>query len=284
MQRKRSNSNSILWTYFAMNISCQTDQFTHVSLRCNIVAPANHERQSSDDHERCSWDSYTGTNVKMCCWLRRVALDKHSLNEMEYSLIAHQAGAMFAILLDQMIEFNPVQKLRIAVQTAKKHAPTFQDWNIFLEIDKNINRHAPKFAIGTRGKVGSMLGCLNLWQHSGSIALIQNPHPHNRVRYLFTKPLFSIMPVPLVIALDEDNDQTHRCISLFGQGGRQKNFLSAHAYYRDEGTTCTLQSLSCVRASEFRSSLRPCVTRITMMPCLSDFHTRREFYRAQTTV
>ena len=46
----------------------------------------------------------------------------------------------------------------IAVQTAKEHAPTFQDWNIFLDIDKNINRHAPKFAVGTRGKVGSMLG------------------------------------------------------------------------------------------------------------------------------
>ena len=82
---------------------------------------------------------------------------------MEYSLISHQIGAVFVILLDQMIEFKPVWKLIIATQTAKEHAPTFQDWNIFLDIDKNINRHAPKFTIGTSGKVGSMLGCLNLW-------------------------------------------------------------------------------------------------------------------------
>ena len=79
---------------------------------------------------------------------------------MECSLISHQTGEMFAVLLDQMIESKPVWKLIIATQTAKEHAPTFQDWNIFLDIDKNINRHAPKFAIGTRGNVESMLGRL----------------------------------------------------------------------------------------------------------------------------
>ena len=75
---------------------------------------------------------------------------------MEYLQISHQTGAMFRILLDQMMEFNPVRKLIIATQTAKEHAPTFQDWNILLDIDKSINKHAPKFATGTRGKVGSM--------------------------------------------------------------------------------------------------------------------------------
>ena len=82
---------------------------------------------------------------------------------MEYSLISHQTGDIFAVLLDQMIEFKPTRKLIIAVQTAKEQAPTFQDWNIFLDVDKNINRHAPKFAIATRGKVGSMAGRLGLW-------------------------------------------------------------------------------------------------------------------------
>ena len=81
---------------------------------------------------------------------------------MEYSLISHQAGDIFAVLLDQMIEFKPTRKLIIAIQTAKEHAPTFQDWNIFLDIEKNINRHAPKFTIGTREKVESMLGRLGL--------------------------------------------------------------------------------------------------------------------------
>ena len=81
---------------------------------------------------------------------------------MEYSLISHQTGAMFAVLLDQMIEFKPVWKLRMAIQSAKEHAPTFQDWNIFLDIDKNINKHDAKFARATRGKVESMLGRLGL--------------------------------------------------------------------------------------------------------------------------
>ena len=93
------------------------------------------------------------------------------MDEKGCSLISHQTGAMFAVLLDQMIEFKPVWKLIIATQTAKEHAPTFQDWNIFLDIAKNINRHAPKFAIGTRGKVESM-GHLRLWKQSDSIALI----------------------------------------------------------------------------------------------------------------
>ena len=96
------------------------------------------------------------------CVAEYVVRNKHSLSEMEYSLISHQTGAIFAMLLDQMIAFKPVWKLIIATQTAKEHAPTFQDWNLFLDIDKNINRHAPKFAIGTRGKVESMLGHLDL--------------------------------------------------------------------------------------------------------------------------
>ena len=82
---------------------------------------------------------------------------------MEYSLISHQTGALFTILLDQMIESKPVWKLMIAIQRAKEHAPTFQDWNIFLDIDKIIKKHDPKFAIATRGKVESMLGRLGLW-------------------------------------------------------------------------------------------------------------------------
>ena len=82
---------------------------------------------------------------------------------MEYSLISHQTGEMFAVLFDQMIESKPVWKLIIATQTAKEHAPTFQDWNIFLDIDKNINKHDAKFARATRGKVESMLGRLRLW-------------------------------------------------------------------------------------------------------------------------
>ena len=82
---------------------------------------------------------------------------------MEYSLISHHTGATFAVLSDQMMEFKPIKKLIIAIQRAKEHAPTFQDWNIFLDIDKNINRNAPRFAIATRGKVGSMLSRLRLW-------------------------------------------------------------------------------------------------------------------------
>ena len=82
------------------------------------------------------------------------------MNEMESPLISHQTGDIFAVLLDQMIEFKPTRKLIIAIQTAKEHAPTFQDWNIFLDSDRSTNKHAAKFAVGTRGKVGSMTSSL----------------------------------------------------------------------------------------------------------------------------
>ena len=76
---------------------------------------------------------------------------------MEYSLISHQTGAVFATLFDQMIEFKPVWKLRIAIHAAKEHAPTFQDWNMFLDNDRSISKLAKKFAVGTRGYVESMV-------------------------------------------------------------------------------------------------------------------------------
>ena len=67
---------------------------------------------------------------------------------------------MFSTLLDQMIEFMAILKLITAIQTAKEHAPIFQDWNIFLDSDRSTNKHAAKFAVGTRGKVGSMTSSL----------------------------------------------------------------------------------------------------------------------------
>ena len=112
------------------------------------------------------------------------------MSESEYSLISHQTGAIFAMLLDQMIEFKPVWKLIIAIQTAKEHAPTFQSWNIFLDVEKNINRHDPKFAIATRGKVESMLGLLHLRKHSDNIALIKNCRCHDRMQHLLSEPFF----------------------------------------------------------------------------------------------
>ena len=76
--------------------------------------------------------------------------------------MSHQTGAMFSTLSAQTIELIATFKLIMKTQAAKEHAPTFQDWNIFLDIEESINRHAVKFAIGTRGKVGSMAGPLNL--------------------------------------------------------------------------------------------------------------------------
>ena len=84
------------------------------------------------------------------------------MGEWQYSLISHQTGAIFSILLDQMIEFIANLKLITAIQTAKEHAPIFQDWNIFLDSDRSINKHATKFAIGTRGNVESMTSSLHL--------------------------------------------------------------------------------------------------------------------------
>ena len=65
--------------------------------------------------------------------------------------MSHQTGAMFSTLLDHNIEFVAVVKLSMAIQMAKEQAPMFQDWNIFLDIDRRTSMHAAKFAMGTRG-------------------------------------------------------------------------------------------------------------------------------------
>ena len=72
-------------------------------------------------------------------------------------LMSHQTGAIFSTLLDHNIEFIAVVKLSMAIQMAKEQAPMFQNWNIFFDIDRRTSMHATKFAVGTRGKVGSML-------------------------------------------------------------------------------------------------------------------------------
>ena len=149
--------------FLMMSKVCQAKELTHISLSSNIVGPANHEWQSTDNYEWCSGDGYIGTHIKMCRCTGCFVGGKNSQNEIRYSLISHQTGAMFSTLLDQMIEFMAILKLITAIQTAKEHAPIFQDWNIFLDIDKIIKKHDPKFAIATRGKVESMLGRLGLW-------------------------------------------------------------------------------------------------------------------------
>ena len=55
-----------------------------------------------------------------------------------------------------MIEFIAILRLIIATQTAKEHAPIFQGWNMFLDIDNSMSANATKFAVGTRGNVGSI--------------------------------------------------------------------------------------------------------------------------------
>ena len=47
-------------------------------------------------------------------------------------------------------------KLSAAIQKAKEQAPMFQDWNIRLDIEHSTKVHATKFAMGTRGNVGSI--------------------------------------------------------------------------------------------------------------------------------
>ena len=44
----------------------------------------------------------------------------------------------------------------VLVLRLKEYALTFHHWNIFLDNEKSISRHAVKFEVETRGKVGPM--------------------------------------------------------------------------------------------------------------------------------
>ena len=71
--------------------------------------------------------------------------------------MSHQTGALFSTLSDHIIAPIPVVKPCTVTQMAKEQAPMFQDWNIVLDIDRITSMHAVKFAMGTRGYVGSIL-------------------------------------------------------------------------------------------------------------------------------
>ena len=90
---------------------------------------------------------------------------------MRHLLISHQTGATFWTPWDQIIEFIAVLRLIIAVQKAKEQAPTFHDRSISLDIDKVNKKNAAKFAIGTRGNVGSMIGVCGFENNSTPMLL-----------------------------------------------------------------------------------------------------------------
>ena len=79
-----------------------------------------------------------------------------------YLLMSHQAGARFSALSDQMIEFIATLRADKAIQAAKEHWPTFQDWNILLDIDRSTRRNATKLAVKTKGNIGFMVGSLRV--------------------------------------------------------------------------------------------------------------------------
>ena len=82
--------------------------------------------------------------------------------------ISHQTGATLLTLSDQIMAFIARTKHSRIIQIPKEQAPMFQDWNIRLDIEHSTSIHAAKFAMGTRGKVGSMsvviLGARGHWR------------------------------------------------------------------------------------------------------------------------
>ena len=60
-------------------------------------------------------------------------------------------------MLDHIIVLTATERLVRNTTIAKVHTPTFHIWSAFLGIESSTSRHAMKFAIGTRGNVGSML-------------------------------------------------------------------------------------------------------------------------------
>ena len=65
-------------------------------------------------------------------------------------------------LSDQIAEFIAVFKFCVATQIAKEQSPTFQDWNILLDIDRRTRRNTTKLAVKTKGNIGFMLGSLRV--------------------------------------------------------------------------------------------------------------------------
>ena len=81
----------------------------------------------------------------------------YSIGKMNgHELISHQTGATLLVLFDQTIEFTPISRFNTNVQNANEQAPTFQVWNMPLDKEMSTSMHPMKFAMGTRGKVGSI--------------------------------------------------------------------------------------------------------------------------------
>lgn len=72
-------------------------------------------------------------------------------------LISHQTGTSISTVSAHIIESTAVIKLWLATQIASEQTPTFQDWNMLLDIEASTRMHARKLTKGTRGYVESML-------------------------------------------------------------------------------------------------------------------------------
>ena len=94
------------------------------------------------------------------CETARKPSQKQLLDEQNkgHSLMSQKTGAEFLTLLDHIIPLIATVRLCKATQIAKEQAPVFQVWKRFLDIDKSTSKHATRFAMGTRGNNGSMLG------------------------------------------------------------------------------------------------------------------------------
>ena len=104
-----------------------------------------------------------------------------------------------------------VLRLRKVLLAAKEYALTFHHWNIFLDNEKSTSRHAVKFEVETRGKVGRM----------------PDPWMQRHIHHCSCI-------IPIVGSRPFGHCCTHgwgRALLLFGWDGRQINLFNTSAYY-----------------------------------------------------
>ena len=72
-------------------------------------------------------------------------------------LISHHTGTLIPTLSDHTIELIAIVKLSVNIQNAREHGAMLRDLSRFLDSEASTSTHAKRFAMGTRGYVGSML-------------------------------------------------------------------------------------------------------------------------------
>ena len=87
---------------------------------------------------------------------RKVRICPKSKPSLRHLLISHHTGTFISTLSDHTIELMAIVKLSVNIQNAREHGAMLRDLSRFLDSEASTSTHAKRFAMGTRGYVGSI--------------------------------------------------------------------------------------------------------------------------------